>query len=743
MSATSHQPHLSTLALSCRAALAAMFAVAPLAVQAQASAVASEVVVVTGQAARGPSAVQAAPSQGSLTARSAQSLVDDATIRDYATPLADYTQIVAKTPGAFSFSPNGVGLGDTKITMRGLSDSNMVYTFDGIPFNDTNGVSHHSWAYFPSPLLGGVVVDRGPGTAATIGQATFGGSVSLLSRSLEDDRRTSATATVGSFNTKALGVEYQTGRIGEQGQSNLMITAQSLMSDGYQTYNHQNRELVSVKFQTKLAPATTFTLFGSYLGLQNNTPNTKGVTRANYDAGHYDVLLSGDPARGDYFGYNFYHLYTNFVYAGVQTDLGNGWKLEDKAYRYQYHNKQNYNGASISASSGTDKLNAYVTMGNLLRATMDSKLGTLRTGMWLDRADSARYQVPTDPRTWVDRPAPNFNETYVTTTVQPYVEFEFKLGDALKVTPGIKTASYKQDFVHLKDNGGAVGTLGGTYSSSTGVITGGAASISNSVSYSDVLPSLDVHYTIKPGWTAYAQLSKGDLIPSTSVFDVKNAQVSPVPKATKTKTAQLGTVWQSSDLSLSADVYHTTMDGAYTALPPDSAGNVGYVLSGTQVSKGLEAEGTYTLGHGLSVYASATLGTLKYSSGAISGQWVAGAPRDTEALGLNLQQGHWAGSLSLNRVGRVYNDDKAGTHQAFTIDPVLLTNLFVNYTIKNPMAGARQAKIQLGIDNLLNRHSVVGIASPATGSSSANPLPGDLLTVLPARSFTLSATLDF
>ena len=121
------QPKLAALAISQAIALMMMPAHAQ---------EATTSVVITGRA--GPTAVQTAPSQGSLTARSAQSLIDDAFIRNFTTPQADYTQLIANTPGAFSYSPNGVGLGDTKITMRGMSDSNMVYTFDGIPFNDTN-----------------------------------------------------------------------------------------------------------------------------------------------------------------------------------------------------------------------------------------------------------------------------------------------------------------------------------------------------------------------------------------------------------------------------------------------------------------------------------------------------------------------------------------------------------------------------------------------------------------------------
>ena len=53
-------------------------------------------------------------------------------------------------PGMFSYSSNGAGLGDTKTFFRGFKDGQYNIMFDGIPFNDTNDPTHHSWAFFPS-----------------------------------------------------------------------------------------------------------------------------------------------------------------------------------------------------------------------------------------------------------------------------------------------------------------------------------------------------------------------------------------------------------------------------------------------------------------------------------------------------------------------------------------------------------------------------------------------------------------
>src|SRR5262249_43834862 len=85
-----------------------------------------------------PAAAVAAPSQGSLTARSAQSLISNEYIRNYTSPFSDYSQVLQMAPGTFSVSANGPGLSDTKTFYRGFKDGYYSMTYDGIPFGDTN-----------------------------------------------------------------------------------------------------------------------------------------------------------------------------------------------------------------------------------------------------------------------------------------------------------------------------------------------------------------------------------------------------------------------------------------------------------------------------------------------------------------------------------------------------------------------------------------------------------------------------
>jgi iron complex outermembrane receptor protein len=136
------------------------------------------------------------------------------------------------------------------------------------------------------------------------------------------------------------------------------------------------------------------------------------------------------------------------------------------------------------------------------------------------------------------------------------------------------------------------------------------------------------------------------------------------------------------------------------------------------------------------------MGAAKYQGGpqyANGGLWIANTRKNTEAVGLTYQARNWDIGMFNKRVGSMYNDN--GTvNQAFLIDPFNVTNLFFNYTFKGENA-LRGTKIRFGINNLLDQHSVVGIAAASTKSNV--PAPGDILTLLPARSISITMTFGY
>ena len=670
-----------------------------------------------------PAAAVAAPSQGSLTARSAESLISNEYIRNYTSPFSDYSQVLQMAPGTFSTSANGPGLSDTKTFYRGFKDGYYSMTFDGIPFGDTNDPTHHSWVFFPAQTIGSTVFDRSPGSAASVGQSTYGGSVNMLSRSLPADPLVNGTMSYGSFNTKLFDVQYDSGRFGA-GKSRLLLEAHEMKSDGYQTFNFQKRDAFSAKYQYAASDDTTITAFSSVMQLNANTPNQKGSTRAQVAQFGDNFLMVDDPTSPINYKFNFYSVPTNFEYFGVKTNLGHGWSIDDKTYTMRYYNKQNYNGVTtISATSATDKLNSYWKVGNNLPLTYVSNTGIFRTGLWMEYASTDRYQTPSDPRTWVDAALPNFHEQFGTTTLQPYAEYSWKAAPNFTITPGVKLAHYKQDFTQYAD-GKTVGSLKG------------APYVQHAVDYSTWLPSLDAHYLVQSYWSVYGQYGKGQNIPPTSIFDVAGAQVAVNPKPILTDTVQFGSVWKSNRATLDVDYYHINFQNDYSSTTDPVTLDTVYFLSSDSTTQGVEAESTLLVGGGIAVYLNATKGSAKYND---TGLWAQNAPSDTETIGLTYNQGSWNLGLFNKRVGQMYNDNGA-LHQAIPIDPFNITNMFVNYQVGGA-SRLSSTRIKFAINNLTDSHAITAVTAASTKSN--DPAAGDILTLMGGRSVSVSLSIGF
>jgi iron complex outermembrane receptor protein len=518
-------------------------------------------------------------------------------------------------------------------------------------------------------------------------------------------------------------VDFNTGRLGADGKSRLMVDAHEMRSDGFQTFNFQQRDAFSAKYSYQASADTSITAFSSIMHLKSNTPNQKGATRQQIQQFGDNFLMTDDPTSPLYYKFNFYSIPTDFEYVGVRTLLGRGWSIDNKTYTMRYYNKQNYNGVTtISTTSATDKLNSYRKYGNNLPITYVSDRGIFHTGLWSEYASTDRYQTPSDPRTWIDAALPNFHEQFGTTTLQPYAEYQLRVAPNVTVTPGVKYAYYKQDFTQFADNGKTVGNLNG------------AASVNHVADYHAALPSLDAHAMVQPYWSMYAQYGRGQNIPPTSVFDVKNAQVGTLPKPILTDTVQFGSVWKSRRATLDVDFYHINFQSDYSSTIDAPTGDTVYFLNGESITKGVEVESTILVGRGVAVYLNGTKGTAKYTD---TGQWVQNAPSDTETIGLTYNVGSWNVGLFSKRVGEMWNDN-GSIHQALPIDPFNITNIFVNYTVRGSSRLA-ESRIRLAINNLTDSHAITAITAASIKSNAPNP--GDILTLMSGRSVSVAFTV--
>ena len=584
----------------------------------------------------------------------------------------------------------------------------------------------------------------------------------------------------GSFNTLLTNVELDSGYFGPQSHhSAVFIDFNRLTSDGFQTWNAQERNAGSLKYQLKVSERTNLTGFSGVEWLDTNTPNSKGPTRAQVAASGYNYLLQNtDSTQANYAPYNFYHIPTDFEYVGVRSELGKGWLLDIKPYTYSYYNQQNYAAqpktgainatncvpvlAKATASSpavsiqpcGTDKLNSYRKYGEVSTVSATSKYGTFRTGMWYEWATTSRHQVPQNPITGADDVLPNFNEKFYTTSYQPFAEFEFHPTAKLTLTAGFKYAHYNQDLTQFADNGKTIG--------SRNPVTGVAfTSVHNSAGYNSYLPSADVNYRLKSNWSVYFQYATGSIIPPSNVFDVAGGVVLTPPAPTNARTFQGGTVLKLQRVTFNADAYYIKFGNTYTA-PADPNGEV-YTSSGDSATKGFEAETNVYLVRGLSFYANGTAGTARYISPTLTSStstastttanpnynnWVANTPANTEALGLTYQRKSIDAGFFHKRVGPMWNDGTFATggnaNQFIPIDPFNTDNIFLNYTIRSN-SHLDGTKLRFTVNNLLNTQNITSLTSGTTAVAGTPfaPSAADTLGLTPGRSFNMTITFGY
>ena len=681
-------------------------------------------------------AAAVSPSQSNLKVGEPQSIVSRAFIENSVAPTGDYFSIIGITPSVVTQpSPNGPGLSDgAKATLRGFQDGQYNITFDGIPFGDTNDPTHHSISYFPAQVIGGVVVERGPGNASNLGQATFGGSVNLFSKTPMAEKNTTLYGSVGTWDTKLGGVAYESGRMKEVGDGTLQLNYQYLDSSGYQSFAGIKDADYVIKFQRPVGEATLLTAFGTFNDLRSNLPDsTNGPTLAQVGQYGKNYLLNADPTSQGFYGYNVVHKQADLEYLRLQTDWSHGFETDNSLYTYAYNNQTtagcDATGVQSNHSSckdkvvltsgvpGYDKLNAYRVFGDIFKATQQTSYGLARFGVWLEHSNTERHNVEEDvsTRTVYNLSNPKgsaFVQDSSWNQEQPFAEFEWAAANGLTVTPGFKYVRFVREVNAIANQG-----------------KGGAQNYAQT--FQDRLPFLTVTQLLGEQDSVYAQFAKGFLVPALSFL-----QTSSIPGNSAdpqhTRNYQLGVVHKADTFTADADIYYIDFDNQQGVI--NSIGAPIYGSIGGTVYKGIEGEATYVFGGGVSAYLNGSVNSATYKAGNPNGfGQVANAPKNTIGAGLIYNQGPVKASLIAKHVGEQY----AAPSETFRLGGYTTADLNASYTFLSPIAYVKQLTTQFSVYNLLD-HQAITAYFPA----GATPSPADQVNYQSPRSFMLSVKAD-
>lgn len=682
------------------------------------------------------SAPYQAPSQGSLVSTQPQSTINQHYIQQNASATSNYTDIANITPGVASNDPNGPGMMETQaMTMRGFIDGQFNVTFDGIPWGDSNDFTHHSTSYFTAQDLGNIVVDRGPGNASTIGDATFGGTIAVHSKDPSSAAAFTPYLTVGSFNTKVLGAEFDTGAMKNYGDMSAFIDYKQISSDGFMTNGRQRRGNLFMKVVKPVSSDTVLTFVAMYNKVHQNVP--LGTTLANLAKYGYNFGLNSDPTSQNYFGYNYDNITGDMEYVGLNTRQGD-WKIDNKLYSYAYfHN--GFNGADPGMAGANGTFNGtypthvpgqamymnYRSYGDILHASTPMGSGDLGVGAWVDHQTNSRAQWnvdftlggaldPTNVSGTVNGYSRLMDDTL--TTIQPYVQYAWKVTNALTITPGLKYSSFKRGINAQVNNKGG-------------------APYSGSQTWSKALPAVEAHYKIMPNWTAYAQYAQGFLAPNISTFYPagKNGTLPAANPSTmqptQTTNYQLGTTWKDSVLTVSGDIYKINSSHWMNQIG-GTGNNTYYQDSGNVDFSGEEAEATYYVGSGYSLYGNYALINYSIKSPALYGvNFLASVPRNTAAAGVMYNQGAVYASLIAKEIGpRSYDD---GNGNPIHFGGYTIANFNTSYTLERDGNMVKNLKLGFQINNLFDKN---GVFSTINQDANGNPM----YYVMPTRSYMLS-----
>lgn len=148
-------------------------------------------------------------------------------------------------PNIFSMSDNGTEFGYGYFCIRGLDQTRINVTLDGMPWNEAEDYGTY-FANSPDLLssMQTVKVERGS-SATNNGTASSGGSINLESIDLLKDNESYGYIGGGSFKTYKTSVVYNSGL---KGKSSIHLKGTQQQTDGFRDYGFNNSQAFTVKY---------------------------------------------------------------------------------------------------------------------------------------------------------------------------------------------------------------------------------------------------------------------------------------------------------------------------------------------------------------------------------------------------------------------------------------------------------------------------------------------------------------
>lgn len=152
--------------------------------------------------------------------------------------------MLSNRPSVFAYSDTGNEYGYAYFRMRGMDQTRVNMTMDGMPLNEGEDMGVY-FSNYPDMIasMRSVKVESGAGISGN-GVAGYAGTIDFESVNLKHDTISSVYAGYGSFNTFKSSVEYNSGLKGKRA---VHFKATQQQSDGYRDHAYNNSQSAFAK----------------------------------------------------------------------------------------------------------------------------------------------------------------------------------------------------------------------------------------------------------------------------------------------------------------------------------------------------------------------------------------------------------------------------------------------------------------------------------------------------------------
>lgn len=275
----------------------------------------------------------------------------------------DIPTLISGTPSINSYSDAGNGMGYSQFRIRGIDQTRINFTINGVPVNDpqNQGFYTNNFADLASSAQQ-IQIQRGVGTSNN-GVAAFGGSVAVTSKNLTEKPEFTYHTGYGLFNSTRNTVEYQTGKLAN-GKVAFYGRLSDLSSDGYRqnSATHNQTYFVSAGLFGK----KSLLKINAWGGISQSQLSYLGVDKTTLENNRTFNPLTD--AERDEFRQNFYQLQYTYHFNANLNLSASAYYVRGKApyfdvlfydYPFSYQNMPDTVYRGNDTVTSTNFLNRY------------------------------------------------------------------------------------------------------------------------------------------------------------------------------------------------------------------------------------------------------------------------------------------------------------------------------------------------------------------------------------------------